>query len=144
MNGSFCMWGLTWWKKGSTHKYWSISHEHLVFVQIVDSCTYSFVHSKNAGLNTTQCWVNIGHNTCWIVFNQQLGCMFNPTFWEVTQPLGLNNPIAGFIHILPSAGLYLIRQSLECRCVKTCIFVNNRWEIFLNTWVSFSKLFTQF
>ncbi len=28
--------------------------------------------------------------------------MFNPTFWAVTQPLGLNNPIAGFIHILHS------------------------------------------
>ncbi len=28
--------------------------------------------------------------------------MFNPTFWAVTQLLGLNNPIAGFIHILPS------------------------------------------
>ncbi len=23
---------------------------------------------KNAGLNTAQCWVNIGPNTCWVVF----------------------------------------------------------------------------
>ncbi len=28
---------------------------------------------KHAGLNTTQCWLNIGQNTCWVVFNQQLG-----------------------------------------------------------------------
>ncbi len=28
---------------------------------------------KNARLNTKQCWVNIGQNTCWIVFDQQLG-----------------------------------------------------------------------
>ncbi len=38
--------------------------------------------------------------------------MFNPTFWAVTQPLGQNNPIAGFIHILPSAGLYLTQPFL--------------------------------
>ncbi len=40
--------------------------------------------------------------------------MFSLTFWAVTQPLGLNNPIAGFIHILPSAGLYLTQYFLEC------------------------------
>ncbi len=40
--------------------------------------------------------------------------MFNSTFWAVTQPLGKNNPIAGFVHILPSAGLYLIQHFLEC------------------------------
>ncbi len=28
--------------------------------------------------------------------------MFNPTFWAVTQPLGQNNSIAGFVHILPA------------------------------------------
>ncbi len=33
--------------------------------------------------------------------------MFNPTFWVVTQPWGQNNPVAGFVHILPSTGLYL-------------------------------------
>ncbi len=32
----------------------------------------------------------------------------------VTQPLGLNNPIAGFVHILPSAGLYLTQHFLVC------------------------------
>ncbi len=72
------------------------------------SCSIWTDHTlKKAGLNTAQCWVNIGQNTCWDVFNQQLGYMFNPTFWAVTQPLGKNNPIAGFVHILPSAGLYL-------------------------------------
>ncbi len=40
--------------------------------------------------------------------------MFNPTFWAVTQPLGLNNPIAGLVHILPTAGLYLTQHFLEC------------------------------
>ncbi len=38
----------------------------------------------NAGLNTTQCWVNIGQNTL----------------------LGKNNPIAGFVRILQCAGLF--------------------------------------
>ncbi len=40
--------------------------------------------------------------------------MFKPTFWAVTQPLGQNNPIAGFVYILPSAGLYLTQHFLEC------------------------------
>ncbi len=25
------------------------------------------------GVKYNQCWVNIGQNTCWVVFNQQLG-----------------------------------------------------------------------
>ncbi len=41
--------------------------------------------------------------------------MINPTFWAVTKPLGLNNPIAGFLHILASAGLYLTHYFFECR-----------------------------
>ncbi len=28
--------------------------------------------------------------------------------------LGQNNPIAGFVHILPNAGLYLTQHCLEC------------------------------
>ncbi len=39
--------------------------------------------------------------------------MFNPTVWTVTQPLSLNNPIAGYVHILPSAGLYLTQHFLS-------------------------------
>ncbi len=52
---------------------------------------------------------------CWVKYNPVLGkywqthaglfstnswitCL-NPTFWAVTQPLRLNNPIAGFVHI---------------------------------------------
>ncbi len=31
---------------------------------------------------------------------QLLGEMFNPTFWELSQSLGQNNTIAGFVHIL--------------------------------------------
>ncbi len=56
----------------------------------------------------------MGQNTCWVVFNQLLGSMFNPTFWAVTQPLGQNNPTAGFVLILPSTGLYLTQHFLEC------------------------------
>ncbi len=37
---------------------------------------------------------------CWVVFNQ---------------PLGKNNPIAGFVHILQCAGLFLTKHFLECR-----------------------------
>ncbi len=74
---------------------------------------------------------NVLHfKNCWVKYNpvlgkywteHMLGCFqatvgysFNPTFSAVTQPLGLNNPIAGFVHILPSAGLYLTQQFLEC------------------------------
>ncbi len=32
--------------------------------------------------------------------------MFNPIFWVV---------IAGFVHILPSTGLYLTQHFLECK-----------------------------
>ncbi len=51
--------------------------------------------------------------------------MFNPTFWAVTQPLGLNNPIAGFVHILHSAGLYLTQHFLECVSVNNEAFLMN-------------------
>ncbi len=33
----------------------------------------STLKKNNVGLNTTQCWVNIGPNACWVVFKQQLG-----------------------------------------------------------------------
>ncbi len=80
----------------------------------LEMCNTSLIYTlKNAGLNTTQCWGNVRQNTCWVVFNLQLGWMFNPTFWAVTKLLGLNNPITGFIHILPSAGLYLTQHFLE-------------------------------
>ncbi len=36
------------------------------------------------------------------------------TFWVLTQPLGQNNPIAGFVHISPSTGLYLTHHFLDC------------------------------
>ncbi len=42
-----------------------------------------------------------------VIFNQQLDKMFNPTFWPVT-----SNPTAGFVHILPSTGLYLTQHFL--------------------------------
>ncbi len=35
-----------------------------------------------------------------VIFNQQLDKMFNPT--------------AGFVHILPSTGLYLTKHFLKC------------------------------
>ncbi len=50
--------------------YYLFTHVPCFFVL---TCNVTIVHSKNAGLNTTQCWVNIGQNTCWVVFNQQLG-----------------------------------------------------------------------
>ncbi len=40
--------------------------------------------------------------------------MFDPTFWVVIQMLGQNNQIAGFVHIVPNAGLYLPSIFLEC------------------------------
>ncbi len=36
------------------------------------------------------------------------------TYTTITQPLGQNNPIAGFVHILLRAGLYLTQHFLEC------------------------------
>ncbi len=39
--------------------------------------------------------------------------MFNPSFWTVTQPLGQNNLISVFVHILPSAGLCLNQIKLN-------------------------------
>ncbi len=36
-------------------------------------------------------------------------------FKHLTQLLVENNPIAGFVHILPSAGFYLTQHFLECR-----------------------------
>ncbi len=56
--------------------------------------------------------------------------MFNPTFWAVTQLLGLNNPIAGFVHILPSAGLYLTQHFLECKHKKKAALIKPFNEVF--------------
>ncbi len=41
--------------------------------------------------------------------------------------LGQNNPIAGFVHILPNAGLYLTQHCLECissssSCCSICYY----------------------
>ncbi len=47
--------------------------------------------------------------------------MFNPTFLVVTQMLGQNNPIAGFVHILPNAGLYLTQHFLECNLLSSLV-----------------------
>ncbi len=55
--------------------------------------------------------------------------MFNPTFWALTQPLGLNNPIAGFVLILPSAGLYLTQHFLECNNDSAAEQIKNKKKI---------------
>ncbi len=49
----------------------------------------------------------------WVVLTQQLG--YCPEGWvkHLTQLLVENNPIAGFVHILPSAGFYLTQHFLE-------------------------------
>ncbi len=60
--------------------------------------------------HSKKCWVKYSTMPGKYWTEHMLGCFqptVNPTFWAVTQPLGKNNPIAGFIHILPSAGLYL-------------------------------------
>ncbi len=60
--------------------------------------------------HSKKCWVKYSPMLGKYWTEHMLGCFqptVNPTFWAVTQPLGKNNPIAGFIHILPSAGLYL-------------------------------------
>ncbi len=54
--------------------------------------------------------------------------MFKPTFWVVTQPLGQNNPIAAFVHILPSAGLYLAQHFLEC--INRWLHLKMKWKIY--------------
>ncbi len=51
----------------------------------------------------------------WVVVTQRLG--YCPEGWvkHLTQFLVESNPIAGFVHILPSTGLYFIQHLLECR-----------------------------
>ncbi len=48
----------------------------------------------------------------WVVLTQRLG--YYPECWvkHLTQPLCQNNPIAGFVNILPSTGLYLTQHFL--------------------------------
>ncbi len=55
------------------------------------------------GLNTGQCWVTYGQA-------QRLGYCPEGWFKHLTQLLVENNPIAGFVHILPSTGLYLTQH----------------------------------
>ncbi len=78
-------WRQVCWNRGAIkkikNKYWFVQQPTMpdclkYCVPISDHCLYILyyiLHSKNAGLNTTQCWVKIGLNTCWVVFNQQLG-----------------------------------------------------------------------
>ncbi len=67
--------------------------------------------------------------------------MFNSTFWAVTQPLGLNNPIAGFVHNLPSTGLYLTQHFLVYIFCMTIFYIPNPTQ-YLNlttTLLTFNK-----
>uniref|UniRef100_A0A671Q5Z8 Otoferlin b n=1 Tax=Sinocyclocheilus anshuiensis TaxID=1608454 RepID=A0A671Q5Z8_9TELE len=54
--------------------------------------------------------------------------MFNPTFWVVTQPLGQNNPVAGFVHISPVLACEILIPSTYsttyhiCKCVSCPTF----------------------
>ncbi len=56
-------------------------------------------------------------NDCFLI--QWLGHC--PEAWvkHLTQLLVENNAITGFVHILPSAGLYLTQHFLECSIPKT-------------------------
>ncbi len=58
-------------------------------------------------LNTTQYWVKCGQT-------QHLGYYLEGWVKNVTQQLVDNNPIRGFVHIVPSAGLYLTTHFLAC------------------------------
>ncbi len=51
---------------------------------------------------------------CWVKYGQtqQLACFDPAIFCLVTQPLGQNNPVAGFVHIIPNTALFLT-QSLK-------------------------------
>ncbi len=51
--------------------HYTIKALQIVFCLPKSSYLSCFIY--NAGLNTTQCWLIIGQNTCWVVFNQQLG-----------------------------------------------------------------------
>ncbi len=53
----------------------------------------------------------------WVVLTQLLGYCPEGLVKLLTQLLVENNPIAGFVHILPSAGLYLTQHFLECDSV---------------------------
>ncbi len=100
-----------------------------------------------------KCWVKsnpsmgkIWTNTAifYLFLTQRLGSMFNPTFYEVTQMLDQNNPIAGIVHILANSGLYLTQHFLECiiininnRCYEkiNLIFVHIAWTKLKSLWV---------
>ncbi len=58
----------------------------------------------------------------WVVLTKQLG--YYPEGWvkHLTQILGQNNPIAGFVHISPSTGLYLTQHFLVYTFDKSVFF----------------------
>ncbi len=49
----------------------------------------------------------------WVVLTQRLGYCTEGLVKQLTQLLVENYPIAGFVHILPSAGLYLTQHFLH-------------------------------
>ncbi len=71
----------------------------------------------------------------WDVLTQRFD--YHPEGWvkHYTQLLVENNPIAGFVHILLNAGLYINQHFLECRLefwiswVETSLAVNRFWVL---------------
>ncbi len=81
------------------------------------NCGWAWNHTlKNAGLNKTQCWVNMTEHI--------LGC-FQPTMGKCLTNLLGSNPAAGFVDILPSAGLYLTQHFLECMIALSAVARNS-------------------
>ncbi len=104
LNCWFMLWKwakLKYWKKRTC----SLCSEHGPWIA---NCTLLNTHSK-------KCWVKYNPVLVKYWTEHMLGC-FQPTVGLNVQPnlLG-SNPTAGFVHILPSAGLYLTQHFLECR-----------------------------
>ncbi len=93
------------------------------FLNHVYNVDFGETHSK-------KCWVkyNPALGEIWtnpaieVVLTQRLGYYPEGLVKHLTQPLGQNNPIAGFVHISPSAGLYLTQHFLECNFQTSFIF----------------------
>ncbi len=86
------------------HTIWTFLFRNLSLYIIIITIELSKEKIKNyTGLNTGQRWVTYGQT-------QRLGYCPEGWFKHLTQLLVENNPIAGFVHILPSAGLYLTQH----------------------------------
>ncbi len=96
---------------------------------------------KHAWLNIAQCWVKMYKPNNCVVLTQQLG--YYPEGWvkHLTQPLGQNNPIPGFVHISTNTGWVVFNPAFFWVHPLFIEWKRAAWTFFTTYFVFHAKVF---